>query len=185
MDNNTDPETTLAPSGPTGTTNITSASFAFSSEAGATFECSLDGAAFSTCSSPTGYTVTNGSHTFSVRAKDGAGNVDATPAVRTWTVDALKPTVGAMSPRHTSTIRDTTPTIKATVRDDLADLQEADVKLYVAGKLISPTKYGYDASTDALLYNSPRLSRGKKTVKVVATDAAGNIGTKSWYFTIG
>ena len=35
-----------------------------------------------------------------------------------------------------------------------------------------------------LTYNSPRLSKGKKTVKIVATDAANNVGTKSWYFTI-
>jgi hypothetical protein len=54
----------------------------------------------------------------------------------------------------------------------------------VAGRLISPTKYAYNASTDALIYNSPRLSKGKKTVKIVATDAARNVGTKSWSFAI-
>jgi len=128
--------------------------------------------------------VTNGSHTFSVRARDQAGNVDATPASRTWRVDTIKPTVNGMSPRHTSTIRDTTPTIKATVKDNLTNLLKANIKLYVAGKLISPTKYSYSASTDLLTYNSPRLAKGKKAVKIVATDAARNVGTKSWYFRI-
>ncbi len=52
------------------------------------------------------------------------------------------------------------------------------------GKLISPTKYSYSAATDKLLYNSPKLPKGKKMVKIVATDAAKNVGTKSWYFTI-
>jgi hypothetical protein len=181
----TKPDTTLDTSGPSGTVNTTSASFSFSSEAGATFVCSLDGAAFAGCSSPKGYTnLKNGSHTFHVRVIDAAGNVDATPAVRAWTVDTIKPTVSGMSPKHRSVIRDKTPTIKATVRDNLTNLAERNLKLYVAGKLISARKYTYSVATDRLTYNSPRLALGKKTVKIVATDAARNVGTKSWYFKI-
>ena len=30
----------------------------------------------------------------------------------------------------------------------------------------------------------PRLAKGKKTVKIVATDTARNVGTKSWSFTV-
>jgi len=55
-----------------------------------------------------------------------------------------------------STVRDTTPLIKATVRDNRANLQKANKKLYVAGKLISRTRYAYNASTDLLTHNSPR-----------------------------
>jgi hypothetical protein len=180
----TPPETRIT-SGPSGTVNTTSARFSFSSEAGATFECRRDGAAFSACTSPKSYTaLTNGRHTFSVRARDGAGNVDATPASRTWTVDTIKPTVVPISPRHASITRDTTPTIKATVRDNLTNLQKSNIKLYVSGTLVPATRYSYSASTDVLLYNSPRLTLGKKTVKIVATDAARNVGVKSWYFTI-
>src|SRR5215218_1195620 len=84
----TPPETTID-SGPSGTFTNSSASFTFSSsEAGSTFECSLDGASFASCTSPKSYTsLSDGSHTFQVRAKDAAGNVDSTPATRTWTVD--------------------------------------------------------------------------------------------------
>lgn len=181
----TAPNTTIA-SGPSGTLKSTSASFGFSSsEAGSKFQCSLDGAAFTSCASPKSYTnLKNGSHTFKVRAIDQAGNTDATPAVRTWKVDTVKPTVTGMSPRHKSIIRDTTPTIKATVKDNMTNLRKGNVKLYVAGKLISARKYSYSAATDRLTYNSPRLAKGKKTVKIVARDAAGNVGARSWYFRI-
>jgi DNA-directed RNA polymerase specialized sigma24 family protein len=69
------------------------ATFEFSSnETGATLECSLDGAAFSSCASPKTYTgLRKGKHTFRVRAVDGAGNTDPTPARREWDVDAKAP----------------------------------------------------------------------------------------------
>ena len=86
----TPPNTTIT-SGPSGTVNDTTASFTFSaSEAGSAFECSLDTAAFAACSSPQTYTgLSGGSHTFRVRAIDGSGNVDGTPATRTWTVEII------------------------------------------------------------------------------------------------
>ena len=86
----TTPPNTTIDSGPTGTTSSTSASFDFSSsETGSSFECRLDTAAFATCNSPKAYTgLSATTHTFEVRATDPAGNVDPTPASRTWTVDA-------------------------------------------------------------------------------------------------
>jgi predicted phage tail protein len=94
----TPPETTID-SGPIGSTNSASASLAFSSnELGSTFECSLDNATYSACTSPKSYaSLVDGSHTFEVRAKDGAGNIDATPASRTWTVDTLAAPLAAPS----------------------------------------------------------------------------------------
>jgi hypothetical protein len=63
------------------------ATFEFSSNvAGATFECSLDGAPFAACSSPHTETVKKGTHTFAVRAKTPGGGVDASPATDYWKV---------------------------------------------------------------------------------------------------
>ena len=78
----TSPPETAIDSGPSGTFTNSSASFTFSSsETGSTFECSLDAGAFGSCTSPKSYSgLSDGSHTFSVRAIDAAGNVDATPA---------------------------------------------------------------------------------------------------------
>ena len=81
----TPPETTLAAGGPP---------FSFtSSESGSTFECKLDGRrAFAACTSPySAGTLADGTHTFSVRAIDAAGNIDPTPATRTFTVDTTPP----------------------------------------------------------------------------------------------
>jgi uncharacterized delta-60 repeat protein len=83
----TAPETTIT-GGPTGTTSAATSTFTFgSSEAGSTFECRVDGGAFSPCSSPhTTPALSDGSHSFEVRGTDGAGNTDPTPASRSWTV---------------------------------------------------------------------------------------------------
>jgi hypothetical protein len=86
------PDTTID-SGTSGLTNSSSASFAVSSsEPGSTFACALDGAAFSACSSTPSYTgLADGSHTLHVRATDAGGNVDASPATRTWSIDTVVP----------------------------------------------------------------------------------------------
>jgi hypothetical protein len=86
-DDTTPPQTTIT-SGPSGTVASSTATFGFSSsEAGSTFQCSLDGAAPSACTSPKTYNnMDDGQHTFTVAARDGAGNLDQTPASRTWTV---------------------------------------------------------------------------------------------------
>lgn len=81
----TTPPDTAIDGGPTGVV-IGGVSIAFSSpEAGATFECSLDGAAWAACTSPQAFaTPALGNHTFQVRAKDALGNADASPAQRSW-----------------------------------------------------------------------------------------------------
>ena len=87
----TEPETSLT-SSPPSLTQQTSATFTFSSEAGATLECSLQGAAFTSCTSPISFTgLAEGRYTFHVRARDTAGNVDATPATHSWSIDLTTP----------------------------------------------------------------------------------------------
>ncbi len=85
----TAPQTTID-SGPEqgSTTLATFAEFTFSSsEDGSTFQCSLDGGGYSACTAPAPLVALGiGAHEFAVRAIDGAGNVDATPATRSWTV---------------------------------------------------------------------------------------------------
>jgi hypothetical protein len=61
-------------------------------EAGSTFQCSFNNAPFAACVSPFLVDVPgSGPQKFSVRAVDGAGNVDPTPAVYAWTSDLTPP----------------------------------------------------------------------------------------------
>ena len=88
----TDPLTSID-TFPPDPSNSPDPSFTFScSEVGCTFECRLDGGGWSSCTSPANYTgLGEGSHTFEVRATDAAGNLDATPASYTWSIDITEP----------------------------------------------------------------------------------------------
>lgn len=86
------PPDTLLDSGPSGTVASTTADFTFHATETATFQCNLDAAGWSACASTKSYSgLGDGTHTFQVRATDTAGNTDATPASRTWTVEAAVP----------------------------------------------------------------------------------------------
>ena len=91
----TAPDTTID-SNPSNPSTSGSASFGFSgTDAGtgvASFECKLDAGSFAACTSPKAYAgLSDGSHTFQVRAIDGAGTADPTPASFTWTIDTSAP----------------------------------------------------------------------------------------------
>ena len=88
----TPPQTTLD-NAPAARTKETTATFAFSSsEAGAAFVCSLNGAAPSPCTSPVVYSgLSDGERRLVIRATDAAGNQDPSPIDVTWTVDSTPP----------------------------------------------------------------------------------------------
>ncbi|CAB4864682.1 MAG: hypothetical protein F2799_01915 [Actinobacteria bacterium] len=82
-------------SGPDAVTSSTTATFTFTGEEGATFECHVDGGQYSpgtACTSPVTYSnVRPGFHTFYVTQKDAAGNIGWTAASRSWTVGSVNP----------------------------------------------------------------------------------------------
>ena len=112
----TTPPETIIDSGPTGKTKTTTATFTFSADEAATFECKLDASAFSACTSPRTYSVGNGFHKLKVRATDTSNNIDLTPAKRKWTVDPTTPPPPADIRREsTATAVNLTPTNTLTV----------------------------------------------------------------------
>ena len=90
----TPPGTTLGAPLPLNPSNSADATFRFASPAEdlARFECSLDAAAFTPCTSPQAYPgLADGAHQFRVRAVDTAGNPDPAPATYDWLIDTVDP----------------------------------------------------------------------------------------------
>jgi myo-inositol-hexaphosphate 3-phosphohydrolase/sugar lactone lactonase YvrE len=94
----TPPDTTIT-SGPPSSTAATSATFTFTAtEAGSTFLCRLDAAAFASCASGVSYSgLGAAAHHFEVKATDTAGNVDQSPATWDWTITPAPPATGIIS----------------------------------------------------------------------------------------
>ena len=110
---------------PPAITNNTAASFSFTgSDTGvgvASFQTQLDGAAYTTATSPVNFTgLSSASHTFNVRAIDGAGNTDASPATVTWTVDTIPPTVNCSTDLVVTASGPTAVNFNVSVSDNVA-----------------------------------------------------------------
>ena len=153
-----DTEITVFPDVVTGPDNIV---FQFTSaDAMATFECSLDAATFTPCTSPvTLNDLTNGAHSFQVRAVGTAG-VDPSPATRAWTVDAIAPAVTLTStPSNPS--NDTTPAFAFTASE------AATFECSLDGGAFAACNSPFDA---------PVLADGSRVFRVRATDTVGNRG---------
>jgi DNA-binding beta-propeller fold protein YncE len=160
------PNTSIA-SGPDEGSTIanTRPSFTFASDqGGATFECSLDGAAFAACGSPATFgPLSDGTHRLAVRAVTG-GDLDPTPESRSFRVDTTGPRVAIT---HAPKRKIKTTKRKVNVRFAFSS-SEQGVKFTCqldrrpAGPCSSPIAY--------------RIGRGKHTFTVFAVDSLGNRG---------
>jgi uncharacterized delta-60 repeat protein len=157
--------------GPSGVVAASTATFTFrSDEAAATFECRLDGAAYTSCSGMVHYTgLAEGPHTFEVAAIDAAGNRDATPAVRTWTVDTLPPDTTFIS--APSGVVSSTSAVVAFESPD-------------GGSFFMCSLDGASFAGCPSPVNLTGLEQGAHSFRVYASDAAGNVdatpATATW-----
>jgi hypothetical protein len=186
----TAPDTSITAK-PNDPSNNASPSFSFSStEANSTFECQRDAGTYGACTSPKSYTgISDGSHTFSVRAIDGAGNIDPTPASYAWTVDATPPTVNNVSPANAATANVTT-NVTATFSEAMnpTSISAQSFTLSKAGSPVS-AQVTYDGnSRSATLVPAQSLEPGTTydaKITTSVTDAAGNalVLARTWSFT--
>jgi large repetitive protein len=144
---------------PSAASNQISATFVFSDESGATFECRLDGGGFSTCSSGIGYSsLADGTHTFAVRATDAAGNTGPA-ATYSWLIDTLAPETTIMA-NPDSVSSSASATFAFTSSEPLSTFA-CSLDGGAFASCSSPQSYG-------------ALARGSHTFEVRAADAAGN-----------
>lgn len=163
--------TTTITANPSNPTNSDSATFSFiGADTGgsgvASFDCSLDGAVFSTCSTGKSYSgLSNGSHTFQVRSVDNAGNPDTTPASYTWVIDGTSP----------DTSIDTYP-VNPTNSTSASFTFTGDDGSGVGGLSFECDldNGGFSACSSPRNYSS--LADGSHTFQVRASDSLGNVG---------
>ncbi|MBJ7459202.1 MAG: hypothetical protein JHD02_08450, partial [Thermoleophilaceae bacterium] len=132
-----------------------------------TLECKVGAAAYAPCTSPwTTDTLSDGSHTASVRATDAAGNVAV--ATTTFTVDTTAPTT-TIDVTPDTLDNNPTPTFEFSSNDPGATFEcRIDSGLFAA--CTSP-------------FTTPSLLDGSHTFEVRATDTHGNVESPAQSYT--
>lgn len=188
------PPDTLIDDGPPAFVAGTVTIWFHATQAGSSLACSLDGGGFAACESPRTYAgLPDGPHTFGVRATDPAGNTDASPATRAWTVDTTGPLVTIIRPltglyvgneavHETGSAPPVTGAVSVvqgmiTVRVEALDPQSSlkDFHFEVNSAVISPddprVSYGPEPNTYRLTLRAPL--GGLYFVAAVAQNGAG------------
>ncbi len=184
---------TMITESPSNVTNQTTANFSFEANIPfATFECRLDGGSFSSCVSPEMLTVlSEGSHTFWVRAVDRETVRDLTPASYSWLVDVTPPSIEILAPQED------TKTVHGVLKDELveettvvgwADFSASivdsgsgvdSVVFEVNGVPVHSGDITQSGSTWGFLFEPDLQGENMYVIEVIATDVAGNVSTSS------
>ena len=166
------PDTQLV-SSPSDATASTTATFTFFSPdagGGATFQCALDGAGFTACTSPQTYIgLGEGVHRFAVRVRDAVGNFDPSPADRSWTVD--------LTPPNTTIVTGPSGLVPVASASFTFTASEPDATFACS---LDGAPFGPCTSP----YTAPGLAQGAHGFAVRATDVAGHLdpspATRTW-----
>jgi peptidoglycan/xylan/chitin deacetylase (PgdA/CDA1 family) len=167
VDTTPPPAPTLTSTPPANDTS-TSASFSFGDdEAAVSFECQLDAGSFSTCTSPATYAgLTDGSHTFAVRARDAAGT-PSTVTSYTWSVQGLRPPAPTIDSKPANPSNTSTATFAFSDSDGTVSFQCS-----VDGAAYSPCPS---------LFTTAALTDGSHTFAVEAVDITARTSDPTQY----
>ncbi|MEZ4365620.1 MAG: hypothetical protein R2939_04950 [Kofleriaceae bacterium] len=166
---------TLIDSGPPMLVGATTQQLAFSSPdagPGASFACSLDGAAAAPCTSPfTPPALASGLHVFQVAVTSAAGTTDPSPATWIWEVDLVAPVLAfSAAPDAVSVDRD--PVIEFAATDAHGPIS------YLCSFDAGP----FTPCTSPL--TPPTLSLGGHSLDLQATDVVDNLAMISHTWTV-
>jgi Bacterial Ig-like domain len=203
----TAPDTTIT-SGPNSPTNNTAPTFTFSGSDNVTatanlkYQYQLDSGGWSAASTSTTANLTGlseGAHLFEVRAVDEAGNVDATPAHSSFTVDTTQPMVKSTTPSGVKRVaRGTDLTASFSEKMEPSTVDATTFKLYkvnsdgtqtqITDVVVSLSSDGLTATLNPFGSKTTLLARSTKYEGVITTgtkDLAGNSLAQqmSWTFT--
>lgn len=190
----TPPETSIS-SAPPSPDLSNDPSFSFSSsDSGAVFDCRLDAGAYQPCDSPMRFVdLAAGAHTLEVRAVDGSGNVDPTPASHAWTIvtppsivpdvppspDSSAPAVSLSRPGAPFTIA--RPRLSGRAGVAAGDSGSVTVRLWQGSRASGAPAQTFTASrnpsSEAWSATPGRdLADGLWTARAEQSDSAGNLG---------
>lgn len=159
---------------PANPTKNRSGSFSFTVDtAGATAQCSLDGAAYATCTSPFAYDLSaqaDGSHTFAVRGVDQAENI-GTPDSYSWIIDTTPPTVSAGANKTTNVAFTQTGTAS-----------DVSTMTFQWSLVSGPGTITFGSPT-ALTTTVAASQDGQYVLQLAATDAVGNTAASTMTLT--
>jgi len=149
---------------PTALTNNKTATITFSSnKPDSTFECKLDDASYSSCTSPEEYlNLEDGSHLFFVKATSGGKSAEVSYE---WVVDTKGPIFNSLTGPQTPT-NATGGTFEFTTNES------ATFKCCVDCADVNSEG---SSCTSPKTYNSGSFAQGAHTFKVSATDSLGNV----------
>ena len=166
---NLPPDTTIG-TRPSSFTRETTATISFfASDLPATFEASIDGAAYATVTLPLQLAgLSEGTHEVLVRARDAIGNVDPTPVSVSWRVDVTPPSGNVVFPTAVSYTDASTITFRGTAQDAGG---MADVHI---GGTAATSNDGF-ATWSAVV----PVSAGTNIFHIQYTDRAGNFAENS------
>jgi hypothetical protein len=183
------PDTTIL-TGPSGSGNPTSAIFTWSATEPGSSVCSLDGAPFTVCTSPIGYTgLADGGHSFLVAGYDAAGNIDPSPAQRFWVVDGSPPIVTISRPAvpglyvadQEIRVGTETPIVvgSLTVQAKATDAGSgvSSVGFLVDGVPVPGGQVTYNVLTGDFSFTWSGYTPGFHTIEARATDGGGRTGS--------
>jgi subtilisin-like proprotein convertase family protein len=154
------------------------------------FECRLDAQPFAACGSSGSQTysgLSDGPHTFEVRAIDAQGDADPSPATHTWFVDTVGPAVDIDQPLDGGpAIVDPTPTLSGSAGTAAGDVSDVSVAIHPGPDTSTPAVQQPDATVlgGGWSATAAHLTDGVYTVAVEQADLAGHTTRATATFTL-